>query len=134
MTPDALQELIALGAERSGVEFKSARPRTDSLFLAKVTRAALGMSNRRDGGIIVVGVEEVEGRLAPTGLDAATLASWRHDFIADNFAQYADPPVTFTTETVELEGKSFVVLSVSEFGDAPTICRRSYVKEGVTVL
>lgn len=56
MTNRELIELIASG-ERPGVEFKNTRGREDKSF-AEVVRAVLGMANRRDGGIVIIGVED----------------------------------------------------------------------------
>src|SRR5688500_11792494 len=56
MTDQEFAELLGLGYESRGVEFKPPGPRSDSYLLAAVARAALGMANLRDGGIIVIGV------------------------------------------------------------------------------
>jgi predicted HTH transcriptional regulator len=134
MTPEDLSQLLDLGEEKSGVEFKGCRPRSDLAFMAKVTRAALGMSNRRDGGLIVIGVDEDKDGLHPNGLSNEDLKSWRSDLVADIFAQYADPPLAFTLESVELDTKFFVAISVGEFEDVPTICRRAFSQQGGQVV
>lgn len=54
---DQFVELLALGHEQQGVEFKGPGPRTDKYLQGKVLRAILGMANRRDGGHIIIGVE-----------------------------------------------------------------------------
>ena len=71
MTEQDFESLLARGYETDGVEFKGAWIRTDKLFLAKVVRAILGMANRRDGGLVVVGVEE------STKPDPVGLSDWR---------------------------------------------------------
>lgn len=130
MSPDDLAQILALDSERSGIEFKIGRPRTDKPFAAKVAKAALGMSNRRDGGLIILGVEETPQGLVRHGLDEAALETWRNDLVADLLSQYADPPLTFTIKTVELDNRKYVVIAVGEFLDAPTICRRASQEEG----
>lgn len=58
MTTDELREIIDYGREQQHVEFKAASSRSDKPSFAKVTRAALALSNLRDGGYIVIGVTE----------------------------------------------------------------------------
>ncbi len=67
--------MIALGYETRGTEFKGPGASSDTGFMAIVIRAVLGMSNRRDGGKIIVGVAEVGGTLNPVGLNESDLAS-----------------------------------------------------------
>ena len=50
VTEEQLEEYLARGHEVTGVEFKSPGPRSSPLLQAKVVRAAVGMSNHRDGG------------------------------------------------------------------------------------
>lgn len=134
MTPDELREAIALGHEQPGVEFKGAGIRDDKLFSARVIRGVLAMSNRRDGGHIVIGVKEDEGALSLVGLDDAERTTWHHDDIAAQVSRYADPYVTFTAEELTLDGKTVVVLTVAHCELGPVICKRAYNRDKVTVL
>ena len=98
MTEEELEELIARGHEVTGVEFKGAGPRTDKLLQAKVVKAALGMSNHRDGGLVGIGVSEREGAPEAVGLTPQQTTTWQHDHIATTFSSYADPSIEFETE------------------------------------
>jgi predicted HTH transcriptional regulator len=126
MDADRLAEFLARGREQPGVEFKGSFPRTDKLFFAKVTRAVLGMANHRDGGYVVVGVEDVNGTLEAKGLDPAALTTWRYDHVADGIAVYADPSVEFDLAVVRHDDKDFVVIRVEEFSTVPVLCRKTY--------
>lgn len=130
MTDEQFAELLTFALDRNheqhGLEFKGARPRSDRLFFAKVVRAMLGMANRRDGGTVIIGVDESAGKLVPTGLTPADLHTWRHDDLATDVANYADPPITFDAVERSFEGKSFVVIQVSEFDDVPILCKKPY--------
>lgn len=128
MTEEEFAEIIARGREQSSVEFKGPGFRTDRHLSAKVTRAALGMANRRDGGLVIVGIEEVDIGLNLKGLTHQEVATWRHDDIADGFASYADPSIEFDTEQVIYQEKTFIVISVEEFREVPVLCKRSYNK------
>ncbi len=130
MTPEELAQLIALGHETPGVEFKGPFARDDTRLFSKVVRAVLGMANRRDGGTVIVGVGEVgEGaakRLVATGLAPDQLAGWDHDGVLGVISGFADPFVTLRTQRVELDGKQFIALSVEEFESVPVLCKKPY--------
>ena len=83
MTSEELRELIAVGYETRGVEFKGPGARTEIAFLTRVVRALLGMANRRDGGTVISGVNDNHHELIPVGLDAGQLQSWAYDDVAD---------------------------------------------------
>lgn len=94
MTPDELGQMLQSDHETNGVEFKGPCARTEKYPFAKIVRAVLGMSNRRDGGKVVVGVaEDAEKTLKPVGLTPKQLTTWDHDGVA------GDPHHDRTTET-----------------------------------
>lgn len=134
MTEEEFAEIIARGREQSSVEFKSAGFRTDKHLFAKVTRATLGMANRRDGGLVIVGIEEGDVGLELKGLTHHELATWRHDDIADGFASYADPSIEFDTEQIIYQSKTFIVITVDEFSEVPVLCKRGYNKDRELIL
>ena len=86
----------------------------------------LGMANRRDGGRVIIGVQDIGSVLNPIGLDEAQLATWNYDHVSDRVAVYADPGVVFDLEIKEYNGRSYVVIQVEEFGDVPVLCKRAY--------
>lgn len=126
MTDEEFQQIISLRHELHGVEFKGPGPRTDGHLLAKVTRAVLGMANRRDGGVIVIGVAEHLNQLQPRGLNPADLATWSYDAVAAGIAPYVDPKISFELEVHHHQGANYVVLLVEEFDDIPVLCGRDY--------
>lgn len=126
LTDEQFADLVTLRYEPRGLEFKGARPRTDRLFFARVARACLGLANRRDGGRIIIGVDEQGGVLTPVGLSDADLATWRYDDVAAALASYADPALTFDLYTREYQGTQFVVLEVQEFDELPILCKLTY--------
>lgn len=60
MTPEEFAQLLTLGHEMYGGEFKGPFDRTDKAAFAKILKAVLAMPNRRDGGKVIVGVDEVD--------------------------------------------------------------------------
>lgn len=129
MTDQEFSEILALGYERRGIEFKGPGSLQDKQLRVKVVRAALGMTNRRDGGLVVIGVEDTGAALKPVGLGAADLATWKYDDIADAISAYADPSVGFDFESRQHDGKDFVVLRIHEFEDIPVLCKKDFPGE-----
>jgi len=97
----------------------------DGLTKAKITRAVLAMSNKRDGGAIVIGMQELKDKqFDPVGLSSSEVHTFNHDIMADHIRQYADPYVDFTVRTIKCDGKQFIVIQVKEFDEIPVICKR----------
>lgn len=123
MTDEEFAALIELGAEQRNVEFKGPGPISDKHLVHKVVRAILGMTNRLDGGYVVVGVAEIDGGLNPVGVDARTVAGWTRDALADKAAPLVDPSVDFDLEHRAYRGQRFVLITVREFDETPVFCR-----------
>ena len=126
MTDEEIAEIMALGHEASGLEFKGPGPLSDRQLAAQVVRAVLGMCNRRDGGRVIIGVEDAGGVLNPVGIREVDLATWRYDDVADRLPVYADPSVSFEREVQEYNGNRYVILHIEEFTDIPVLCKRDF--------
>ena len=126
MTDEEFVQIVTLGHELSGVEFKGPGPLTDSGLTAQVVRAMIGMANRRDGGNVIIGVSEQDNSLNPIGINGDELSTWSYDNLADQVARYADPSITFELEIKEYNLNQFVVLAVEEFDDIPVLCKRAH--------
>ena len=126
MTDEEFAQIMGLAHEIRGLEFKGPGRSTDRRLFAQVVKAVLGMANRRDGGRVVVGVEDLGDSLHPVGLDVTQLATWNYDDVADRIATYADPSVAFDLEVTEYNGRSYVVIQVEEFADVSVLCKRAY--------
>jgi hypothetical protein len=131
LSSEEIRQLLSAGYELRGFELKGPGLRTDSHLFAKVARAALGLGNLRDGGHIVIGIDDADPAAMGPGLDQQQLASWLdYDSVAQKLAVYADPPVRFDLASRELSsGATVVVIEVAEFSDLPHLCAKDY--EGV---
>jgi predicted HTH transcriptional regulator len=123
VTDDEFAALIQLGAEQRNIEYKGPGPISDKHLINKVTRAILGMTNRRDGGFVVVGVNEFNGALDPIGIQSSEIVSWTRDDLADKVAPLVDPSVHFDLEHRTYSGRQFVIMIVREFDETPVFCR-----------
>jgi len=128
VTEQDFESLLARGYETNGVEFKGRGNRTDS-FMAVVTRAVLGMANRRDGGLVIIGVES--DSLDPVGFDDDEVNTWlSYDELTTRVNEYASPSVRFDLETQAFRGRKFVIIRVHEFEDIPILCAKDYHAPG----
>lgn len=136
MTAEEFKELVRLGYEAPGLEFKPPALIGDARVFSEVVRAALAFSNRRGGGRIVVGVAEdrVAKELIPVGLTATQSATWNRDDFSSKLASYAAPMIDFDQTILDSEGKLFLIITVEEFRHSPVICTRTRQVDGDTVL
>jgi predicted HTH transcriptional regulator len=124
VTDEHFARLLELGHELRGVEFKPPGMRTDRELMAWVMHAALGMANRRDGGIVIVGVIGSQEPPVPVGLTDDELASWTYDDIASTVSSCSDPPLSFEREVRTYKERPYVVLTVHEFAELPILARK----------
>jgi len=129
VTPEQFRELLQPGYEPQGVEFKGPGSRDDSAFFAKIARAVMGMANRRDGGIVAIGVNETDSGLHADGLNAELLSTWGYDDVADALSKYIEPTVRFELELVRIEPAVIVLLHVNSFEDVPVLCKRDFERQ-----
>ena len=137
MTPfsiDQLDNLQALGHEQPRVEYKGSGKLTSKRFAAKVVRAILAMSNIRDGGIVVIGVEDVDGVVKWSGVHNDDITTWTYDNLADKVAAYADPSVSFELTKLPSNGNNFIIITINEFDETPTFCKKEANVEGNQIL
>lgn len=132
LSADEIEAALRSGYELRGLELKGPGARKDSHLFAKVTRAALSLGNLRDGGHVVIGIEDGDPSAMLPGLSAADLASWlAYDDVARKLAVYADPPFHFAVEGIRLaSGVDVAVIQIFEFADTPHLCAKDYQRQG----
>jgi len=86
------------------------------------------MGNLRDGGEIVIGIEDGNPAALLPGLAPDDLKLWLDfDNVSRKLAVYADPPLRFDIEAMDLSSSAVVaVLHVYEFADLPHLCGKEY--------
>lgn len=128
LTIEEIESLLITGYETRGFELKGPGSSEEKAFFVKVARAALSMGNLRDGGHVVIGIEDTRPQDMLPGLDPEQLKSWQsYDDIADRLAVYADPPLRFDLAELALATDvAVIVLQIHEFDDVPHLCARAY--------
>ncbi|MDW7681353.1 MAG: ATP-binding protein, partial [bacterium] len=124
MIDEELIQFIIKGREERNLEYKGPIKWIDAQVKARITKTILAMSNLKDGGAIVVGVEQQGERFIPVGLDNKTLATFKQDEISAYVNEYADPFVEIKVSHIEYLKMKFVVIQINEFLELPVICKK----------
>lgn len=120
-----LREYIERCGEQRNLEYKRSMSWDKPETKAKLTKATLAMSNLRDGGVIVIGMDEIEnGKWIPAGMPPSDFDSYNQDHCVEHFNKYADPFVECTIHKIRHEAKLFVIIEVSEFDELPVVCKK----------
>lgn len=123
--PDLLAQLIEAGRESVRLEYKASWPWTDQKGQEVLIRSILAMSNTKDGGYILIGVEHKHDTPTPAGVTVDHLASYSEEPIKDIVSHFADPYVDFSIDKVPFRDKQFVLITVRELEELPVICKKN---------
>lgn len=118
MSEEFYRSIVFAGHEDRNREYKTSFPwdrKKHGGSVAKVVKTILAMSNLRDGGHIVIGVEEIDTSRGvehrPVGVQDIHLNTYSYDQVADVVRVYADPGAPFSLEVVSIDGMNFVVIA-----------------------
>lgn len=125
---DEIEAILGSGYELRGFEVKGPGLRTDKALFVKVARAMMSMANLRDGGVVLLGVDDKDLAALGPGMTSDEAESWEsYDDVARSLAEYTDPPIKFDLQALELStGARVVVIEVHEFDDVPVLCAKDY--------
>ena len=124
MTDRELADLVRYGREARNLEYKGPLAWDDAETKATLTKSILAMSNIRDGGSIVVGVEQRGESFRITGMSSDTQSTFTQDGVSAHVNEYADPYVAFTVRHIAVDDANLVAIIVEEFEELPVICRK----------
>lgn len=91
----------------------------------KIAKTAIAMANTRDGGLLIIGVNEAGKGFIPQGLSNEHLATFDDDTIHAFINKYADPYVKLSIHRLEIDEKQFIVIHIEEFDTLPVISKNS---------
>jgi predicted HTH transcriptional regulator len=128
LSVEEIEQALGLGHEIRGIEVKGPGTSSDKHLFAKVTRAALSLGNLRDGGHVIIGIDDRRQLEMIPGLSSADLLSWLNfDHVSRRLANYADPPLHVELASAKLSnGVTVAIMQVFEFADIPHLCVRDY--------
>jgi predicted HTH transcriptional regulator len=117
---DPVLEAIRAGVETRATEFKQSCPFDEIQW--KIVKTCMALANLRDGGRIIIGVAERDGRWQADGVDSKHLEGYTHDKILELVNRHARPPISLLVRLVPLDSKTFVAIEVGEFDRVPIFC------------
>lgn len=120
-----LMELVLHGREERSLEYKCSLDWKQPECKGKLTKAILALANIRDGGAIVIGVEQQGEAFVSTGMSQPDYESFKQDDVAEWVNGHADPFAEITVSRLTHNGKSFVVIQVAEFSEIPVVCKQN---------
>lgn len=121
MTINQLEQIIEGQAESPNLDFKTDMAWRDQSF----AKDFLAMSNMRDGGTIVIGVEEKAGVFTPIGVSAANEKTYKIDIMRSQLASFCDPSPEFRVDfPKDTTGRTFVVIQIAPFRDLPLLSKK----------
>ncbi len=129
MKPENI-ELILHGKEEKHLEYKESLNFSSQENKATITRAIAAYTNTRDGGIIVVGMKKTGEQYEREGIHPNHLTTLNEDNLRDFVSAHLTPTPSFTIESEEYKGKTFIFISASPFTRYPSVCAKSYHREG----
>ncbi len=121
--PTEILDYVNHGREERNLEFKERLDWANRRHQEKLIKCVLGMSNIRNGGVLVIGVRD-DGTVV--GLNQDEARAYRQDGLCAVIDQFASPYAEVTV-TVGHDGNPdrwFVVVQIREFEEMPVICRR----------
>jgi len=93
----------------------------------EIIMGILGMSNIRDGGKIILGIEKNApgGKYIRKGMKKIDLKTYDQDLIFDHIRNFGEPEPKFQILNVEYDDKNFIVFAVQSFVIAPVISKNN---------
>jgi len=90
----------------------------------EVVASILAMSNIRDGGKIILGVEKdsSSGKYVLKGMKPEDLNTYDQDSIFEHIRNFGEPEPKFQVLNIEYDSKNFIVFAIQSFIFAPIIC------------
>ena len=110
--------------EQPWFDFKESQPWPELRW--RLLKTIMGMSNLRDGGLIVIGVAERGNDWELTGIQEEHLQTFDYDDIIDQLAKYASPQVNVDIVLHDHDdGNRYLAIHVHQFNDSPVVCRNN---------
>jgi hypothetical protein len=125
-------QLLSRQSETRNLDYKGPMSfvGADKADRCEIVKDLIAMSNVRDGGSILIGVEQDGGKFVPRGVTTAQAASFDITKIGDFARNYCSVLPTVTSHVVEIDGVDLVLLQVAEFGEEPIVCIKDMTRSG----
>jgi hypothetical protein len=130
-----LVRLLRTRREGRALELKQTMTWADPATKGKVIRAALGMTNLRDGGVLAFGLPQKPGEPLHdmAGMGQADYESFTQDTVSSTVNTHATPHIDLSVEHLTIDEKRFVSIVFRQFADYPVICLKDFVVENKAI-
>jgi len=127
LTEIKIQEILQGNAESLNTEFKATFDFNTNVWMReKLIRSIFAMSNTRDGGFIVIGIEEKTDKILNfTGIKDEHLLTFKGDDLKAKVESFSSSSVNYEMGVGSYKGDNYIVVSITEFPVSPIICRRN---------
>jgi len=117
--------------ESKSIEFKPSIPWPDNIDgiqqnnkVQEIIKSILAMSNSRDGGKIILGMEKDNSdRHILKGMEKYHLNAYDQDLIFEHVRNFGESEPQFQVLNIEYNSMNFIVFAVQSFTYAPVICK-----------
>ena len=109
--------------ETLNVEFKRSGLFADLQF--QIAKTAQAISNLQDGGLIIIGVSQIDGHFVAEGIQPEHAESFKAEAVYDFVNMYASPPIELRIITVTFDEKPYVAIVIPPFERFPVVCRKN---------
>ena len=118
-----VRQLIDRQAESRSLDYKAARAFGPSRAeKGEILKCIMAFANTRDGGNILIGVEEAAGRFVAKGVTATQAKSFDPSDIGNSSQNFCSVRPAVSVHVVAVDGVDIILLRVSEFEDEPVVC------------
>lgn len=127
---DVIRNLLARGGEGGNVDYKApiGWPKKNTDERATLVRHLIGFANARDGGYILIGVDD--STKEPQSLSEEQARSWDATAIGEVLARFSSPPPEIEVCRGHApSGELLVAVHVTEFASVPCVCILEHVRE-----
>lgn len=117
-----VRQLIDRQGEDRSLDYKAAMAFTDNAVKGKLLKCIMAFANTRDGGYILIGVEQIDLHFEAMGVTPEQARSFDPTKIGDFARNYCSTLPRVTTREVAIGEVRVLLLRVAEFADEPIVC------------
>ncbi|MDD5731954.1 MAG: ATP-binding protein [Patescibacteria group bacterium] len=122
-TEEELEQILEARSESANLDFKRAfNWDNDKECKLEVVKDILSMANTKNGGRVIVGVED-NGDVA--GVSDEDIKSFDQTNLHNFLHKYTDPKFTVNVDRPLYKEKSIVIIGIPEFDEEPILCREN---------
>ncbi|MBF6298991.1 ATP-binding protein [Nocardia amamiensis] len=123
--PTLVRQLLDRQAESRSLDYKAPMSfgpaKKDK---GKILQDIVALSNTRDGGYVLIGVEQTGGRFVPAGISAEQAASFDPTRIGEFAKNHFSLLPEVSSHVVAIDGIDLLLLRVGEFDNEPIVCTK----------